>query len=366
MLVAFFLIIVGVNFVLAAREKVFPFILFLTNIFIWLLITGARDEIDLPSYLVTYDRPFSFEIAGFQVAFYSLIDFFRNLSFSFYEFREIFVCCGLVFLYRFISKLTINPHMVYFSYLLYLIFLDYIQFRNFLACSIFYLALVVLILHDNHWKKKYALFVVIASLFHSSFLVYLLLLLIPSDKWNESKVMRCVASFSVVFSIFALFSRNSISFITDLVYLVDVERSARYADKATNFGGLYFITLQVLSCALMYFFVRNCDNGLINRCIVVGNRLIDVKKSLRIIFYVDLLSLAFCPLVIFSITYYRLLRNLYLLNVIGFSLYGKKNRSALTYIFLLAYIYMWIHIDFRGVNFQRLVFPLFFSNLYFN
>lgn len=367
MLIVFFLLIVGVNAFLAARGKTFPFVIFLTNVFIWFLITCSRDEIDLPSCLIGYDKSFLLNNVGLQYGFYGLMDAFRSLGFSFFEFREILVGIGLLFIFLLTRKLAANPHLVYTSYLLYLIFLDYIQLRNFIACCVFCLALVILLQQRQHWRILFVLFILLASSFHSSFIVYLMFLVIPSNEWNKSKIVKSIAIFAVIFSVFAVFSRNSISFVSDVISFVDVERSARYADKATNFGGLYFIVLQVATSVLMLVFVKGYEYNVNGRFIVNENgELIDVQKTLRLIFYIDLLAIALCPMVIFSITFYRLLRNLYLINVIGFSLYNKKNQSVWMFVFLLFYIVMWSGIEFSGGNFERLVLPLFYTNIYFN
>lgn len=367
MLIVFFLLIVGVNAFLAARGKTFPFVIFLTNVFIWFLITCSRDEIDLPSYLIGYDKSFLLNNVGLQYGFYGLMDAFRGLGFSFFEFREILVGIGLLFIFLLTRKLAANPHLVYTSYSLYLIFLDYIQLRNFIACSVFYLALVVLLLQRQHWRILFVIFILVASSFHSSFIVYLMFLVIPSNEWNKSKIVKSIAIFAVIFSVFAVFSRNSISFVSDVISFVDVERSARYADKATNFGGLYFIVLQVATSVLMFIFVKGYEYDANGRFIMnEKGELIDVQKTLRLIFYIDLLAIALCPMVVFSITFYRLLRNLYLINVIGFSLYSKKNKPVWMFVFLLLYIAMWSGIEFCGGNFQRLVLPLFSTNVYFN
>lgn len=365
MLVAFFTLVLGMNLFLAVREKVFNFLIVLTNFLLFFAISGSRDDLDLKSYLIIYDLFDKIDV-GYQFLFYGVTKFFHILGFSFFEYRGIIVSVCLLCMYIFFRKLSLNIHLMYSFYMLYLCFLDYIQFRNYFGASLFYIALIFLVLQKRHWKIWFSVFIVLAAMIHSSFWVYLIFLMIPSEKWGNARMVKTIALMAFVFSIVAVFFRNTLSFTADVISIVDSEKTMRYAELTTNFGGLYYIFLHLFSTFSMGMLARQYNNPLENEyALSVDGNLINVRRIVCTIFYIDLLSFAFCPLVVFSITFYRLLRNLYLLNVIGFSIYGLKNRPIWVFSLLLIYLFLWIFVEFSGGNFNRLVMPLFETNVYF-
>jgi hypothetical protein len=364
MLIVLFTIILGINLFLSIREKTFNLVILLTNFLLFLLISGSRDDLDLKSYLIIFDMSDNVD-GGYQFLFYSLTKLFHYLNFSFYEFRGIIVAICLFCMYTFFKKISLNIHLMYSFYMLYLLFLDYIQFRNFFGAGLFYIALVILVLQKKHWRLWFSICVICSALIHSSFWAYLIFLLIPSKKWENAKMIKTVALTAFIFSIVSVFFRNSLFFASDIISIIDAEKSIRYAELSTNFGGLYFIFLHLFSTCTIGLFAWQYDKNAETKYVFsVGGELINIKKNIRIIFYVDLLSFALCPLVVFSITFYRLLRNLYLLNIVGFSIYGLKNKPIWGFFLLICYLFLWAYVELSGVNFNRLVMPLFETNIY--
>lgn len=365
MLLSIYIIILCLNFFLAIKEKSFNFIILITNIYIFLLLFGARDRLDLKSYLIVYDL-FKGNISNPQILFYGLIRFFNYLNYSFFGFRGVFIVLCLLFIYIFAKKISLNIHLVYASYMSYLIFLDYIQLRNFIASSIFYIALIFLIRQEKKWRIWYAFFITIAALIHSSFWIYFILLFIPTKEGNYTKIVKTITIFALLFSIMAVFFRNYLSFISEAVSIVDSSKGSSYAARATNFGGLYFISLHIFITFSIGQLLKNFDNFQYFQILSNYNvNISKIKQSLKMIFLVDLFAFTLCPFVVFSITFYRLLRNLYLMNIIGFSLYGLKNRPIWVFILFTSYIALWAFVEFNGINLERLILPLFETNVLF-
>ena len=332
--------------------------------FLWFLITGSRSDYDLSYYIQGYDNIMKID-ADSQILFYYLRKIFYLWNFSFFEFRSFFAAVSLFFMYLFFRKTSLNIHLAYASYMLYLIFLDYIQFRNLLASGVFYIALSILLSQGKNWKIWYTLVIVLAATIHSSFWAYLIFLLIPSIEWKNSKMIKTIALMTLFFSIISVFFRNFLSGAVDIVSIIDSEKSIRYADLSTNFGGLYFILLHLYSASAVGFLLWQTKLKK-NELYVNGyNNLINIRKTLQIIFYVDLLAFAFCPLVVFSITFYRLLRNLYLLNIVGLSLFGISGKPSWVFFLIVIYILLWICVELTGANFNNLVMLLFNSYVFF-
>lgn len=363
MLIFIFVAFLSLNFLLAFREKTVDFVSVATMLFLWFVITGSRSSFDLFYYIQGYDNIMKLDV-DIQITFYYLRKIFHCLNFSFFEFRSFVVAVSLFFMYFFFRKTSLNIHLTCASYMLYLIFLDYIQFRNFFAASIFYVALTILLYQGKNWKIWYTLFIILASTIHSSFWIYLIFLLTPSIEWNNAKIVKTIAVTTLFFSIVSVFSRNFLSGTADLVSIIDGEKSVRYANSSTNYGGLYYIFLHMFSTISIGLLLQQSKKNGTNFFINGYNNLIDSRKYLQLIFYVNLLAFTFCPLIVFSITFYRLLRNLYLLNIIGFSLFCIKNKPLWFYFLLILYIFLWVGVELTGARFNHLVMPLFESNVY--
>lgn len=364
MLIVLFLTILGINLFLSVREKKVDFVIVVTNVLIFFLISQSRDNVDLLSYLISFDNPYIVE-GNPQILFYGMMRLFKQLGYTFFEFREVIVAICLLLMYVFFRKLSLNIHLMYSSYMSFLIFFDYIQFRNFFAATIFYIVLCFVVEGRGKWKIWFAIFVILITLIHSSFWAYLIFLLIPSTEWQKSKMIKVIALSTLIYSIIAVFFRNLIFFTTDIISSVDYDKSQQYAKVSTNLGGLYYIFLHAfLTCTIGYLVQQYKKIPLLVNTLNTNSCFIDKRKSLQMIFYIDLLAFALCPLVVFSITFHRLLRNLFLINIVAFSIVGFKNRPVWVFVLYLLYLLLWMFIGLSGENFQRLVIPLFETNTF--
>src|SRR5699024_6560718 len=82
---------------------------------------------------------------------------------------------GLVF--STINRYSPNIQFVYFFYMLYPLFMDAVQMRNYLAFSLVAFSIRYLIEDFKYKRTKYIIFVLLASTIHITSLMYLLLLL---------------------------------------------------------------------------------------------------------------------------------------------------------------------------------------------
>lgn len=365
MLLITYFVLLGLNLFFAIREKRSAFVVVVTLFFAWFLITGSRSIYDLDFYIKSYENINRTSVDGLQVTFFLLKKLFYSFKFTFFEFRGYVVLFALILMHFFFKKTTSNVHILYVAYMVYLIFLDYIQLKNFLACSVLCVAFIVFLQHKNYWRFFYFCLIFFAGTIHSSFFIYLLFLLIPANLSFNARVIKIFAIGALVFTFFSVFYRENLHFITDILFLIDDEKSVKYAETTTTYGALYFVGLQIYATVVMLFMSSQYKQLQYPQyTLSCKNEILDVRKSLKLICLVNLVSFAFCPFIVFNINFYRLLRNLYLLNIVGFSLFGIKNRPFWVLILLLGYVFLWVYIDLLGHDFQNLVTPLFKTNVY--
>lgn len=136
---------------------------------------------------------------------------------------------------------------MYVAYMLYLVFLDYIQFRNFFAGSVFMWRYWFLF-YRAKMENKIFLLVTCAATIHSSFWIYLFFLLLPKNLKESENVLKISGSLLLLFSV-----------LTDFLFLIDNEKIVSYAKSTTNYGGIYFICIQLFSVFCMGLMSRQFE-----------------------------------------------------------------------------------------------------------
>lgn len=357
-----YFVLIAVNFVVGIQGKKSHFLLVLTSLFITLVFVGSRDVADLENYTLNFHYGVDDVMKGGQILFYTFNNFCRSIGISFDLYRLFLTIIGLSCYYYFVAKFSSTPNLVYSAYLSYLMIMDDVQIRNFVGCAFFTIALSFAIDQSRKWKIKYAFFVIVASLIHSSFWIYLIVLLIPSNL-NKVNFVKNIGRIFLLFAIIAFFSRVFLSEAVLYLSFVDEEKVLGYSEHATRYGGLVYAFLH-LSAILFIVYIR--DGGLFKKRqnYSIMSR---AEKTMHAIVLIDILCIVCIPMVIFSITFYRLIRNLYLINIVGFSVgyiaTGKKWQSLAMILFYTGLFY---YFDLTSQErYELILFPLFNNNIFF-
>lgn len=363
MLLSILIFLILGNILASCSKRGSLFLILITSLFIALVFTGSRGLADWPAYYYDYLRVEDRYKDNGQFLYHYIVEFFRVLGFSFDLYRfSISIICLTIF-YKFITRYSPKPNLVYAGYLCYLIFMDDVQLRNFIACSILYIGLFYIIKHNHYWRIKFFLFLIIASLIHNGFWIYLLLLFIPNDLKKDSQIKR-LGIVALIMTVTTVFIRAYISNII-LLFSAFASKAETYAETEIGNGGLIYVFLQLFIVIVLYHLQSNYNK---NVKTVSDKRENLSYKFLRIVYFMNILLIFSLPTIVLSLTFNRLTRNFIILNTIALT-YGiqEKKTRFISIVAFIIYIVVYAYFDFSlPVGQHQIIEPFFNENMYFS
>lgn len=288
------------------------------------------------------------------------------LHFNFFQFKFVtyFICMLLI--YSTYRKFTYNFSLFLFPFILYEMFFDGIQIRNFIAISIIFFGLPYLLQRKIRGTIVYLFCVVIASLFHSSAIAFAVLALanINLQKIYNNKYLKATAivCFSVIVIVLIYGARNGklVELISKLSYQYisnDVgNRIMSHSGGKSHSGPIFLTVIYLAYIIFVHIFNSYIKNiGIVNYAldfkvskvkilkIVVSNEMLENIEKLN---YIGML---FIPLIYLSTTYYRLLRNICFIDMLFYSIIinnmKNKNVKIMIFISMFCLICLWDYYD---------------------
>nr|WP_279289313.1 EpsG family protein [Clostridium algidicarnis] len=324
----------------------------------WVLYGWNTGNADYMNYNVSYYQSAVCAINYSQeVGFQLLCKLFYNFNLEYNQFLIIISIIGLALITSTIKKYTKNIAFVLAMYFMFPFMLDVVQVRNFMAMAIIVFALRFLIEKKKWGKAKYIILVVIASTFHYTAFFYLLFLL------TEVRNVKKMTHYSIIIAtVGALISYTGI--IPPLV--AEITSSAKVYMWFTNRMGLgMFIILLVHASTLFlvhyaYEKIKNlsvkysCENGVncakkdLSKSFVepkfVTPKSFDINMNfVNFAYKMNIVCLLMFPLYTFNMEFFRLYRNMFVINYILFSFflvnvkYDKKEKSLYGF-FVVVYV----------------------------
>lgn len=359
--ILFFLIIT--NLIVSLTKKNSKSLVIISSIFVALVFAGSREMSDWQSYYNDYIYGDEHYEKNGQVGYYIIVQISKFVGLSFDGYRLWISIIFLFFYNRFIFRFSPKPNFVWATYLSYLMFLDDVQIRNFLASAILICGISIIIEHHGRWKLKYFLIIVIASLIHNSFWIYLLYLFIPKDLNDDSLVMK-IGFIGLIMTVISVIIRPFISNIVLLFSIVVGDKAVGYAETEIGLGGLIYVCLQLLAVSCIYYIIRVNQR---NQKLFKKKSTIKSEKILKTILLIDILSFILLPTVILALTFNRLIRNLFIMNIVAFTIgISEKKTRILSTMVSIAYTTVFIYFDLMTSMGQRIIIePFFNNNIYF-
>jgi hypothetical protein len=179
----------------------------------------------------------------------------------------------------------------------------------------------------------------IAISIHSAALVYLPFIFINIKKRNTAIILAPM--FIIMFSIITMLNGNEIPYIKSILGLfITNEYILSWFNQNTNLGFLLFWGMHILTFVIIKY----------SRGIVLNNPLsIDVRqiKFVNLIYWFTLVGFIWFPFYMVSIEFTRLMRNLFILNYITFSITNKaingyQNKIVYNFVVLLYTVFFFI------------------------
>jgi hypothetical protein len=388
MTIAVYFLTIICNFFLLLSRKKSKVITFLSLLVIILLMSGTGSNYNFPSDYFNYFNQYQINSNGIdfltiqdgttllssEIGMNILMSFgnLLNLDFEIFRFGMFSLCIFIIYCVL-SAKFNINHHYVLLFYLTYPIILDSEQLSNFIALTLLIIGFGWLLREEKLSSILFIFFVLLASLIHSSFIVYIPLIAIKLT--NKKYLVRCIVFISILLIIATVLNNNQIPYISLLINNLGDSRSAIYLVNSTRLG--YFFPILLFSINFIMIFV---SNKLLSKQISLGqtisssnnSEISQVKKIVENVYWIYLVSIIYIPLFIMNINFYRLIRNYLLVNIVVYSLTSRylKNTKGEKWTYnVIAYIsiIIWGYIDLVVLNNpSNLLLNFFTNNSFFN
>ncbi|WP_424769277.1 EpsG family protein [Paenibacillus sp. sgz302251] len=363
--VIFLNIFAGIKYRNNIKINTNPLILFLSFIIVFLLMSGYRNTSGLSNDLLytelEYKNIINGLVSNYEIGYVLLMKVGGIFTQDFYTFRSMIIGIFLLLLFWSIRKWAPSPHYVIALFSSYLVILSSEQLRYFLAFIIFVIGLLIL-LYSNYRHKKviFSCFLLLASTIHFSFLVYFIFLL--SDFSRKSIREKIIVSLTLLFCFIIFLNNNQIPGLSQLLESINNYKVIVYMNQSTNFGFLYPFVLHLSSILLTLWALR----------LTVDSKDNETIQIIRNVYKLNLLVVLFFPLFMLQLTFYRLARNLLIINYFVYSQIRISKKISFSKRKLFAFmvwnsVILWIVVDlFITTSAEALLVPFFTENIYFN
>ena len=346
------------------------FILLLSSLLFLVIWAYNIDGPDIFNYFSQYQNinRASFDNNGYQLLYNNIMYYFASRKFSFYSYRFIVSGIALWSIWQVILKFKVNIHIILVMYMLTQFFLDGVQIRNFFGLPFLIIALAFCIKKHDRWRIYTALSILLASLVHNGYVVYFILLLVPDTVNNSARLVKIHAFIALVLCLLFFFDRGYTSIIVNLINNFDSNRALSYSLNSTNYGPVIIVFLQGCAIFVSYYLYRRLEYiQFYYQGETTNESIREDAVLLKRIFWINIICLYLLPFSFIQLTFYRLIRNLLLMNFSAFAIVNKYYRRSL-YITLIGigYVLVWQVTEFYILNdIETIVKPFFESNLLF-
>lgn len=179
-----------------SKNKNFRNIFFIISLIALLIIVSFRDGSSVGIDSPTYFNAYKFQLSGFEIGYSFLNNLFSKAAINYNIFIFFINCLAIFNIAKFIRR---NSH--YYILPIFIYFSDFFLYYNMSgvrqAIALSFTALSISYIFNK--KKKLALFyIVLASLFHVSSLIFLLVLFIPTKKLSAKNYIKLIIGFGVL------------------------------------------------------------------------------------------------------------------------------------------------------------------------
>lgn len=276
---------------------------------------------------------------------YVLVAFLcAKIGLSFTQFRLVIFSVCFILIFSVLNKYTKKITFFTTFYMLHSMFLDGEQLRNYIAFSIIIYAVPFLCEKSKNGTRKYIFYVMIASLFHTMALGYLIFLVLNMNKAKLKKILRIIPG--VIIIVLVLVSctsllSNILLFISNFFKESIAEKIVGYAGKKSRLGFMIPTIIYFSYCLFIRYINRRA----------VGKRFQCISGFYQQICNMNYIGLSFLPLCVLSLTFYRLVRNICLLDLVYFASVFEHVSGPVKKMIVLAGVFFlilgWRIFDFR-------------------
>lgn len=342
-------------------------------VWIWIILAlcVSKERFDYQNYVFAYSLRTTSDMIKSQKGEigYAAINYVGNwFGLSFDTFNAIIIICSLAIMYKVVHKYVDNACIIWSLYMIFPMLDNGIQIRNTIAFSIVLLGLKYILNAKEYrnWGIRYAVYILIASTFHKSVLIYLIFVIAPMLKrHNIKKIVFICATIILAFgtSIFILFSN-----------LIDQSRVATYLSSenqqvSTSVGILICIWHMVIYALIIFL-----NHTKITHWKITANKNVELLYWEDMVEKMNICLLIVLPLYFYTFTYTRVIRYFLIINYMFFASYMQKrkanNEDNKKYNIKQIIVIIFIVVTFVGMdillnnNFEFLFSPYYFNNFF--
>ena len=350
-LVLYFISIVSSNY-LKSRKRggIIAKLVFYVSLFFFIM-NSALNIPDAENYIIFYDYVGQLDTSPL----YALIQIpFIKAGVTFPVFKAILYIIFFYLLSVNFRKINVNSYYVFFLMLLSVFFTSAIQIRNFCAMCVLTIGLIYLLKEGKYNRIIFLFLIIIASLFHSSFIVYVVFLIpLPKkEKYRKYLLMTYFMLFICAY-IMLFFNKNLLLNFLLAFGVYERDKISFYTSSITYLGPLIIFISQIYTIIMFYYCYKRIKHIDRNTIIIIENTL-----------FINVLSIPLCGLSLLNLNFYRLIRNIVLINFGVLTVFLKKRTKTKTIdiasVLSFNYLFLWFIMDvFLLHSFDKIIFSFF-------
>lgn len=372
------------NAVFAFRKKQSRFLVVFTLIVICLLMSGAGPEyfsnggtLDYENYQRAYENLEQGSLDNsYEIGYMLLMKIGNLFRLNFFCFRLLVIAVCLMLVYKLVLKrYAYNSNYVLMMYMIYPMIIDSEHLRNFIALTFLLISIRFLEERKPSNNLKFLMMIFISGCFHSSFFFYVPLIFANTKDKNMLGYMFAIGA--VLLTLISILIQDQSAFLNAVSNIFSDDRALNYFSTRTKFGYLIPITLHLISITLVFWSkkiitIKNRESNTQSRSIFREKEHTSINdvEIVNLIFWINVIGMIYFPLFTMSLQFYRLTRNLLLLNIIVYSItsYKFKRGSAYKFGFNLAIIgslLLWLLMTLTIITkAERVLIPFFTQNVF--
>lgn len=347
--------IISISIILLSNyKKKSKLLIFLLFINMWFLFAFNTNNADYEQYKLMYQG----YNASNDVGFMKIIELFNYYNLSYQDFLIFvsFIC--LFCIIKIIQLYTKNVAYVMGLYFIFPFLIDVTQIRNFISMVIVLFGMKYLLIKENKSIVKYICCVLLASTVHISSLFYFTFLL------SQLKSIKKLFIF-ILFTCVGLMLMSFTDILPTIASFTDIDKFIYWFSTRAKLGFLIPIFIQLCGLLLIYCIYLNKKK-------YIKNDYIDVKTRMNTISFlkINIILLLIVPLYIYNGTFFRLYRNMLIINYCFVANNITLSRAScysniLKYLYLF-YVILLFYYFIINRNFNTVFLPIFNNNIMLN
>lgn len=315
MAVVFFSSVIICGFELCLRKKVTtPFlrksnesIALIYLLFVLVILMGGSSK--NPDTIV-YERIYAMNFFSKDIGFGAIVWLCKKLGITLQIFRLLIAITGLLLINNVVRLYLSTRYQIvfYFMYIISPLFLDITQVRNFLGMSLLVSAFPCLAKKGTKYRFKYLLLTVLAASIQKTFVVYIPFVLI--HKVDREKAIRILLVLMSILTVALFSNKTMVRYVVQILMSLLGNSDMRveyYLTQENHLGGyVYWISAFANIFALKYCLKEQ-------RSLAV-NGADEIHRLSKLVYWLNIYCVCFLPLLLITIDFFRIHRNLQLLN----------------------------------------------------